>query len=316
MRRVAVASSIALLLSATAVSPASAAGPCDVPTLINGSFEDYTKDRAPYASHPDASIVGNWMNDWGAPKQFLFLDLDEAPQALPGWETTNTDNLVELQRQVRGFDQTGSDDEVGYFDSLAVQPARGVVWAELNATQDAAMYQDVSLTSGTEYTWSIKHHGRVFEFDGTDEMAVKIGPVAGVLEPQTNIRAYAPINDDLFSGAPLYSDDFTSVSQVRGSIEDGWVMYRGTFTPDSTGVYRFQFESLDGWTLTVGNLLDDIEFAPTECVSDPTAIPPATDSGSESLAPTGGSDVAAVAFAGLAALAVAYRIRRRRELLR
>lgn len=313
MRRIALVSGLALILSGATISPATAVGPCDVPTLINGSFEDYTKDTAPYADHEDFSTVGAWMNDWGYPKQFLFLDLDEAPQALPGWETTNTDNLVELQRQVRGYEQDGTSNDGGYFDSLAIQPARGAVWAELNATQDAAIYQDVTLTSGTEYTWSIKHHGRVFDVDGTDEMLVKIGPVGGSLAVQNSIRAYLPINDDLFSGAPVYSDDFDSGSQIRGSLEDGWIMYRGTFTPESTGEYRFLFQSVDGWNLTVGNLLDDIEFAPTECVSDPTALPPAPESSSDELAPTGASDINAVVLVGFTTLLAAVFLRRRRS---
>lgn len=312
MRRIAVISGLALVLSGAAIAPANAEGPCDVPSVINGSFEDYTKDTAPYADHPEFSTVGAWMNDWGFPKQFLFLDLDEAPQALPGWETTNTDNLVELQRQVHGYEQDGLSSDVGYFDALAVQPARGEVWAELNATQDAAIYQDVNLTSGTEYTWSIKHHGRVFETDGTDEMVVKIGPVGGSLVDQTSIRKYLPINDDLFSGAPLYSDDYTSVSQIRSSLEDGWAMYRGTFTAGSTAEYRFQFQSLDGWNLTVGNLLDDIEFAPTECVSEPTDVPPAPTTSSEGLAKTGSSEASGFILAGLVALGAALFIRRRR----
>lgn len=312
MRRVATVVGFSLFFTGAAVSPAVSAGPCDVPTLINGSFEDYTKDTAPFADHPEFSTVGAWMNDWGFPKQFLFLDLDEAPQALPGWETTNTDNLVELQRQIRGYEQDGVSGDGGYFDSLAVQPARGEVWAELNATEDAAIFQDVSLTSGTEYTWSIKHHGRVFSLDGTDEMVVKIGAVGGALDDQTNIRAYQPVNDDLFSGAPVYSDDFASVGQIRGSLEDGWMMYRGTFTPGSTADYRFQFQSIDGWNLTVGNLLDDIEFAPTECVSEPTDVPPAPTTSSEGLAKTGPSEASGFILAGLAALGAALFIRRRR----
>lgn len=293
-----------------------AAADCSTPTLVNGSFEEYTLGTAPLASGPGISVIGDWMNDWGTPKQFVFLDLDVAPQALNGWETTNSDNYVELQRQVAGFEQTGTLTEPGYFDNYAVQPARGAVWGELNATEDAALFQDVALTAGTEYTWSVKHHGRVSDADATDEMAVFIGETAGVpmsLEQQTDLRKYDPINADLFTGAPLYSNDFTSATQLRGSLEDGWVMYRGTFTPQTSESFRFQFQALDGWDLSVGNMIDDIEFAPTECVSDPTADPNAK----AELPNTG---VSGVAVSGLTAVAllsivagVAVRLRRGRS---
>ena len=284
-------------------SPAQAAVDCSSPTLLNGSFEDFTLDTPPYASGPSGSVVGNWMNDWGTPDQFLFLDLDLPPQALPGWETTNTNNLIELQRQVPGYEQDGTQTGAGYFDSLAVQPAQGEVWGELNSTEDAAMYQDVTLTAGTEYTWSIKHHGRVFSADGTDEMAVFVGLASGApgsLEIQTDIRKYAPTNANLFSGEPTYSDDFTNVTQILGSLEDGWQMFRGTFSPSTTGTYRFQFQAIDGLAPSVSNLLDDIEFAPTECVSSPSGAVPA----SSSLPDTGMNSSTVTSVAGIGSLII------------
>ena len=264
-----------LALGGASVSPLHAAGVCDTPTLENGSFESFTLGTAPFASSPpDASVIGDWMNDWGPPKQFLFLDLDVAPQSLDGWQTTNSQNYVELQRQVRGWKQDGTRLDPGYFDFYAVQPARGSYWAELNATEDAALYQDVNLTAGTEYTWSIKHHGRVVEV--ADEMAVFVGLSGGTLDQQTTIRRYEPANPDLFVGEPYYTETYTNVSTIEGTILDGWVMYRGTFTPATSGVYTFEFRGLDGWAPAVGNMLDDIEFVPTECVSLPTAGTPTT----------------------------------------
>jgi hypothetical protein len=253
---------------------AQAAADCSTPTLVNGSFETFTLANPPFLSGPAGSVMGDWMNDWEEPKHFLFLDLDLPPQALPGWSTTNSDNIVELQRQLVGFEQTGT---LSNFDRFAVQPADGSYWGELNSTQDAALYQDVALTAGTEYTWSIKHHGRVLRISATDEMRVSIGLASGApgsLVAQTAIRKYAPINDNLFSGEPLYSNVFTTETTIEGALEDGWQMFRGTFTPVSSGTYRFEFRALRGLSPTVSNLLDDIEFAPTECVSDPAGSEP------------------------------------------
>lgn len=298
-----VAASISLI-TMLGVSPAHASADCSTPTLVNGSFETFTRGTAPFAWSPDASVIGDWMNDWGTPKQFLFLDLTQAPQSLEGWQTTNSAHLVELQRQVAGFEQDGTNSAWGYFDGLAVQPAEGDVWAELNATEDAALYQDVTLTAGEEYTWSLKHHGRVFSIDGTDAMAVLIGPSGGTLDEQTSIQKYLPVNDDLFVGAPFYSDVSETVSAISGTISDGWIMYRGTFTPPTTGAYTFRFEGRGGWSPTVGNMLDDIEFAPSSCVSASTDGNPAfaTPEAEITLSNTGLTNVNL--FAGLAAVSV------------
>lgn len=313
---------IVLSTSAWMATPAQAAT-CTTANLINGSFEDYTLDTAPFASMFEATVVGNWMNDWGTPLHFLFLDLDESPQDLPGWETTNTDNIVELQRQVEGYEQDGTQAGGGYFDNYAVQPADGEVWGELNSTQEAALYQDVELDAGVEYTWSIKHHGRVFETE--DEMKVLIGPAGGSLTQQTSFQRFAPTNANLFSGTPTYNDTSTTMPFIRGTITDGWVMYRSTFTPDTTGTYRFQFEAVAGLGQTVSNLLDDIEFTRTECISSPSGEGSnESGGGGESggnatgaLADTGPSGVLATALGALTAIGVgAFAATRRRRVRR
>jgi len=313
------AASLASLAAASlflTASPAQAAVDCSTPTLINGSFEDFTLATSPYSPGTPGSVVGNWMNDWGTPDQFLFLDLDLPPQALAGWKTTNSENLVELQRQVAGYEQDGTQTGFGYFDNYAVQPAEGDVWGELNSTEDAGLYQDIALTAGMEYTWSIKHHGRVLGSTATDEMAVLVGLALGApqsLVPQTDIRKYAPTNADLFSGEPTYGDDFTNVTQILGSLEEGWQMFRGTYTPSTTGTYRFQFQAIDGLSVSVSNLLDDIEFAPTECVSSPSGATTA----SSSLPDTGMNGATVASIAGIGSLLIVAGavvvIRRRRS---
>lgn len=314
--------SLILASSTVFVAPAKAVD-CSSAALINGSFEDYTLDTAPFAGMGEPSVIGNWMNDWGTPEHFLFLDLDEAPQALPGWETTNSDNIVELQRQVVGYEQDGAQTGGGYFDSYAVQPADGEVWAELNSTQEAALYQDIELDAGVEYTWSIKHRGRVFENE--DEMRVLIGPAGGSLTQQTSFQVYIPTNANRFSGSPTYNDSPITLPRIRTTITDGWVMYRSTYTPDATGTYRFQFEAVDGWAPTVSNLLDDIEFTRTECISSPSGGG-ANESGggggnggsaTGALADTGPSGVIATALGALTTIGIgAIAVARRRRVLR
>lgn len=274
-------------------APASATVSCDAPTMINGSFEDYPIDSSPITNNENFSAIGAWMNDWGTPDQFLFLDQNDADQILPGWETTNSENLLELQRQVAGFEQSGTNDTLPYFDETAVQPADGDVWAELNATEDAALYQDLVLTGGVEYTWSIKHHGRVFEIDATDEMGVEIGPADGSLVQQTDLLRFAPTNANLFVGEPTYGTTGEATDTIAGTMEDGWVKYQGTFTPSTDATYRFSFYAISGWDLPVGNMIDDVQFEPTACL--------ATDT----LPNTGANNTMLFGFGAIAAVAAA-----------
>lgn len=75
--------------------------------------------------------------------------------AIPGWETTATDNKIEMW--VNGFQ--------------GVQAQEGRQFFELNANQVAALYQELCLEPGSTIQWSVWHRGR----SGVDVAEVKIG---------------------------------------------------------------------------------------------------------------------------------------------
>src|SRR5690606_31809261 len=74
---------------------------------------------------------------------------------VPGWKTTAPDSQIELWSD--GFN--------------GVPAAEGSQFAELNANQPAALYQELCISGGSKVQWSVKHRGR----GGTDVAAVKIG---------------------------------------------------------------------------------------------------------------------------------------------
>ena len=79
-----------------------------------------------------------------------------------GWNTTATDNKIEIWR-----------------DGFLGHPAySGTFFAELNATQPSALYQDVETTEGEIIKWGFAHRGRVIN----ETMQLKIGPVNGPYE--------------------------------------------------------------------------------------------------------------------------------------
>jgi hypothetical protein len=252
-----------------------------VDSLQNGSFEDFTVGTA---NSPSGQNF--WHGYAGGPDMFLFLpdDEDDTPNGLPNWKTTATDDTIELQRQISSYTsytnssyvtntydparsglQTGSLNSSNYFDLYGPQPAAGNYWAELNANQAAALYQDIVFSGGSNVFWSLKHRGRYFvsgsAFDRTDVMRVEIGPV-GTLTEQTTIRKFAPTNSDKFTGEPTFDTTSTSVSTIQTSLTDGWNMYQGQYTVPGSGNQTIRFQFRSNTSGSGGNLLDNIEFTP------------------------------------------------------
>jgi hypothetical protein len=134
---------------------------------------------------------------------------------VPGWQTTATDNMVEIWSA--GF--------------LGVQPYLGNQFMELNANQDAALYQDVLTTPGAIMGISLAHRGR----GGVDVMELLAGPPGG---PYQTIQTYS---DGLAWGH--YTDYYT--------VPAG----------QNTTQFMFQTVSCNGGACGgSGNFLDAVEF--------------------------------------------------------
>jgi hypothetical protein len=224
-------------------------------SLINGSFEQLP-------TLPTSPNNENWrdFNGGSPPEQFLLVKDSADNDQIVGWQTTASDNYIEIQRQVSGFVQDGTDSAPGYWDRKSAQPAHGSYWAELNAYEASALYQDIEALAGEVYYWSILHRGRVF---GTaDEMKVLIGPPGSIVQ-QTSITRFLPTNANVFIGSPTYATTGASVSTIATRLEDGWTRYQGSYIPTSSGPLRFQFEAVTAsFANRVGNLLDGISFSP------------------------------------------------------
>lgn len=307
----------------------------NIPTLVNGDFEDFTNPATMmvdtqtvagytsgiwhgygYGNGPTAPGMTPWSGPyWVGPNQILFLHDASTTnpygnQNVPGWRTTDTGTrLVEIQRQVGTYTssteqnatthyyydvngtpttQTTQDatrtplvqqgvssaslvawrGNQNYWDAYGPQAASGTYWAELNAISSAALYQDIAVTSGETYFWSLKHRGRT---NTNEEMYVKIGPASGSLVTQTSMDKYAPTNADPYSGIPTYGTTPTSVTRLIDTLGSGWARYAGAYTASATGLARFQFEAGSTmWGGAFGNLLDDIEFTPF--IACPTTV--------------------------------------------
>lgn len=86
---------------------------------------------------------------------------------MEGWQTTASDGFMELQTN-------------GYEDAKAVS---GKQWAELNANEISALYQDISTIPGVKVHWQAYHKGR----HGIDEAVVEFGSPNGTMVQQAEM---------------------------------------------------------------------------------------------------------------------------------
>lgn len=268
-----------------------------IPALVNGSFEDFsnpaTDPTVTWGSHNGSAYYGIWHGYANGPDQILFLKSSATPGSgesanfVTGWRSTSP--LIEIQRQVNTY--TAQHNNAGvvssthsalsgvatsvttaaggsYYDLYSGQAAAGTYWAELNAIDASALYQDVTVPSSARLFWSLKHRGRS---DTNEEMKVLIGPVVNNVASttqQTSIFKYSPTNTNKYLGTPTYSTTYASQSTIVSKLSDGWNRFEGTYAPDNSvnapasRTMRLQFEAVSGafgWT-SFGNMLDDIQF--------------------------------------------------------
>jgi hypothetical protein len=259
--------------------------------LRNGSFEDNyltnaagtTNAALSAATTSDTSAdIARWVRYSGGPYQFMGLYEAEFNGAnrVPFWQTTASDQKIELQRQVAGSESSAARNGSLYFDFFGPRPADGSVHAEINANERAALYQDLVTIGGQRITWSIKHRGRFFGSGSTsqsgfstasndvDKFEILIGPSTGTLVAQTPARKRLP--DTVWNTANVtyvnnaFADFSTNTTghtaqTMYTRLEEGWVLYTGTYTvPANQTSTRFSFSSRG--TGSGGNLIDDIGF--------------------------------------------------------
>lgn len=144
-----------------------------------------------------------------------FRLLDES--LVSGWNTTATDDLIEIW----GTGHSG------------ITSFSGRQHAELNATQNSALFQILCLSPGTQISWSVEHRGRT---TGTPDVAVvRIG--------------------GSFAGATVQ----TTMSNDRSS----WNTHTNTYTvPAGEFETFFIFEAVStaSGSLSIGNLIDNVQI--------------------------------------------------------
>jgi hypothetical protein len=192
--------------------------------LLNNNFEAFSIGSGNYnlAFHATNNPDGYNQSFGTAPT--LSRQYQETATGM-GWLTTSSDNRIEIW-------QSGH---------TGVPSAEGGQFAEINATQNAALYQDVTIDLSGLVDFSFLHRGR----DGTDTIEVTI--------------TYFGLDGQLGGG-----DDQVMVQKQYSTGNTAWVEYteQDQFTSVQNGVYRFSFEAVSsvGPNLSYGNFIDDVNF--------------------------------------------------------
>ena len=178
----------------------------------------------------DTALVNGDFEEPAIPPNSYRQLLDSA---VPGWSTTASDHKIEIWSS--GFN--------------GVTSPQGAQFAELNATQDSELYQEVTTVPGQELKWSLYHRARGAGASG-DTMSVNIG-------------------------APGRTPD--SVTKFTDNLTEGWVLHTGTYVvPAGQTSTRFGFESgpTASGSKSVGNFLDHIFFTRAACLPAEATKPP------------------------------------------
>jgi hypothetical protein len=133
---------------------------------------------------------------------------------VPGWDTTGEMQQIEIWRD----------------GHLGVPAQEGRQFAELDASTQDTLFQDLALSPGQVMYWSFLHRGR----NGPETLELLLGP----------------------PNAPASQGSFESPN-------DTWTFYSGLYTvSDDEPVTRFALGSRSG--TSEGNLVDAVVFAPVE----------------------------------------------------
>jgi hypothetical protein len=222
---------VRLLLVATLCTQAYGAN-----VIINGDFEAFSISSGNYnnpyvaGTNPDGYLV-TFGND---------IRAYDAGATSMGWKTTSTNNGIELWKSATG--------------GGANSPSGTGQYAELNYTENAALFQDVTISLEGLVDYGFDHSARN---RGTDTMKVLITYLG---------------SDGVFGGGNdvvVVDTNFSSERLGDRTTENVWapIAVNDAFTSVAGGVYRFSFGAVStapntntDSPLSEGNFIDNIVF--------------------------------------------------------
>lgn len=209
--------------------------------IVNGDFEyqhDWFREHAAYGW---TAVIPSTGLNWNDRTKSYQPGPDDWNESEFGWHSTqNCDDGWECRTGAVELQQFRTSN----------------TWAEIVAAQaDTSIYQDIRVTPGNTYHWSLKHQSVLARH--VDRMQVLIGE-PGKETPQQATRTKTN------GGTDGTGDVGTDIATTNITDRDSrnWETYEGDWTcPEGVTVARFTFKSIDAPSWNNGNLVDDIGFS-------------------------------------------------------
>lgn len=213
--------------------------------IVNGDFEyqhDWFREHAAYGW---TAVIPSTGLNWNARTKSYQPGPDDWNEARFGWHSTqNCDDGGECRTDAVELQ------EMGWINT----------WAEIVAAQaDTSIYQDIRMTPGNTYHWSLKHQS----VRRANTMQVLIG-APGKEQPQQAKRTKTNGGSDQLGavGTDITTNNKLAYRESNKGAAENWETYEGDWTcPEGVTVARFTFKSIDAPSWNNGNLVDDIGFS-------------------------------------------------------
>ena len=152
--------------------------------------------------------VGAGATTTGTSTSLVNGDISQPALSAGGYSITDQSN-------VPGWSSTEGDGKIEVWNNpVGIQPPNGNQSIELDANTIAGIYQDLALTPGVTYDWTVQHAGRCAAADVAD---VEIGSPTGTL----------------------------SVAAVMSDTQNSWTTYSGTYVvPAGQTTTRFELQGI------------------------------------------------------------------------
>lgn len=200
------------------------------------------------------------------------------------WLTTASDDKIEIGSVGTKEFQNSSSSSSNYHTALARD---GVQFAELNANQVGALYQDVSIVPGVTLYWGFSHKAR----EEGDALAFLVGSTNEFEQALAIYTANVAAKPEGWQQATLDAIAKAGLSSIQVTYHKapydasdlyGWTDLTGKYTvPEGQNVTKFAFLSLSSHDkASMGNLIDQVYFTTSEPVQTAALTVIATAGGS------------------------------------
>ncbi len=211
------------------------------PVLLNGQFEAFDINVGNYNNLYDATTnPDGYIQQYGSSVRVY----NENALSI-GWQTAAANNGIELWKSATGG---GANSSTGFGQ-----------FAEVVFTQNAALFQDVTIDQEGAVDYAFSHSAREL---GTDVLKVLI--------------TYLGANGVIGGGddSVVVDTNYSTTRTTPRTEPNVWVGYTAddAFTSVAGGTYRFSFGvlSVAGNDISQGNFIDDVKFG-INAVPEPCA---------------------------------------------